>query len=119
MDSEALCVVCENVDEKKNLQRVRAGITSLINSCKKLFRFELLNTLLEVQEQHPVRDVFVHNNCRKLLHNEANCKSVQTQNEASKPIVRRENLTRKADEEFKWKINCFICGKACENYRDK
>ena len=62
---------------------------------------------------------FVHNNCRKLLHNEVNCNSVQAQNEASKPILRRQIHTRKADEEFKWRINCFICGKVFEIYRDK
>ena len=104
MKTEVLCINCENDYGKNNLQKVRAGFTSLINSREKLFRFELLNLFRqEVQEQHPVRGIFVHNSCRKLFHNEANCKSVQTRNEAPKPIVRRQNHTRKTDEDFKWR----------------
>ena len=104
-------------DKKKNLQRVRSGIGTVITTCDVLQKeelLELLQLLRAVEDSVNHHQIFVHNSCRKKLHNEARDVEASASHSSTEiPSKRRQSHERKVEQEFQWKENCFLCGKVC------
>ena len=101
-------------DKKKNLQRVRSGIETLITTYDDLQKEELLQLLRAVKDSVNHHQIFVHNSCWKKLHNQArDVEASASQSSIEIPSKRRQSHQRKVKQEFQWKENCFLCGKVC------
>lgn len=111
-----LCIICDEVDLRGNLQKVKSGITTLLAACESLSRLQLKETLENARNIDNCQ-IYVHNSCRKHLYNEANGRDRSTVCEP--PHKRRALETRINDKSFSWKENCFICGKKCVGHKEK
>ena len=122
METGYTCVICDQDDEEKNVQRVRTGIVTLISNCEVLNKHSLATKLTESQETINDVHIYVHNACRKTIQNSArNITSQSNQpNSPDIPSKRRQSSVRKNKHTFEWKYNCFICAKPCndENYSE-
>ena len=117
METGYTCVICDQDHEKKNVQRIRTGIVTLISNCEVLNKHSLATKLTESQETINDVHIYVHNACRNTIQNSASNITSQS-NQANSPDIpskRRQSSVRKDEQTFKWKSNCSICAKPCND----
>ena len=112
-DEEFSCILCEEKDFSRNLQKVSTGIKTLVKSCKYLEKHDEHSRLKEARRKLETTPIFVHNNCRKQVTNDVRKRKVREED------CKRRKTGRQTEVTFEWKNNCVICDGICDEFSEK
>lgn len=96
-DEEFSCILCEEKDFSRNLQKVSTGIKTLVKSCKYLEKHDEHSRLKEARRKLETTPIFVHNNCRKQVTNDVRKRKVREED------CKRRKTGRQTEVTFEWK----------------
>ena len=110
LEDDLVCIKCRDPDSRnEEIQEVERGMQTLINYALKCGNDALVQYL---QNKHASGGkIRLHQQCQKDIYNYLKRKN--TGGECSKKMKLPRLLTRSNIDKFKWKENCFFCGKVC------
>ena len=84
------------------------GLPNLIEYCRLRRNWALHSYLIQQNSSSPPGIVHVHPQCRRSFVDPKRLKALDEQPQTPSP---KKQKLRSANDEFQWKVNCFLCGK--------